>query len=814
MNFEMALQEPVLPQLAMELTETEKQLQKEGPYNPIHKSFQRPSADRNETSGSPQNSHDMDGARLFFVPYHLLILCKSSISFVDTKKKKEKSAGRWISRRAQLLKQKEDSSPANESNNANHKDHKNDGSDDNTVNQSVEESQKNVSRQNNEKDIVNTHTNSIVDGILNGYAKNTNANDSSKLSEAHKTTKNSTAATSTKSDEWWYKDPQGFVQGPFAAFRMEQWFFGKYFKKELPIRCEQSSDFIELHQWFKASHPGWPYVIAVCFIVFICPKAFKRKKNLRLTCCACHSNLLAYRRRAKNEPLVFKSSNHATNSNENHFTDTLPDINTLKHTKHDKNGDYAFDMEVPSEPNRLKQGYQTPPSSDEFEEEVKKLSMNVITDDDPTQNEYPNHFDKEGEDEENEEHENEDEDEENGPLGHHLINEINSFDVIHNNQLFLVFILFYFIFTYSLLIKYPYQDQPMESNSTHFQMPTTLTGMRPFRYATIHARNETANTVPHSNLHDTNAVSLETSTNDVMQDSMDQYGYNVKQVPTTQQYFCKLVLVVLFALFCICVCEMSKTENEKKDKFVCTLRKLPKERKQQRANVTQKALLMDFVTQEDKAQPYANDERNTYNYDSYVYEQYNTKNNVSSEYVVGWTQPEEFENKHPNQSTVKCARSWNILFGCEHSGYCFHVGHIPLVCDSSFVNIHLTEETKSTFLEKSFSHPRYELHQSSGIQSTKSDPSAQLAEYTNTQTTYSPIPIDSMEPQPMQSIIRSGSIDSAHLHRRKPPVPHRSYLNSETYIAVSMNGLVISSLCFNCVFFFLQLSLFAHCTNC
>ncbi|ETO29829.1 hypothetical protein RFI_07290, partial [Reticulomyxa filosa] len=65
-----------------------------------------------------------------------------------------------------------------------------------------------------------------------------------------------TTPSGSKLNEWWYKDPQGVVQGPFSAAQMNQWFFAKYFKKELPICCHNNGHFAELQEWFIHSNPG------------------------------------------------------------------------------------------------------------------------------------------------------------------------------------------------------------------------------------------------------------------------------------------------------------------------------------------------------------------------------------------------------------------------------------------------------------------------------------------------------------------------------------------------------------------------------
>ena len=58
---------------------------------------------------------------------------------------------------------------------------------------------------------------------------------------------------------WFYRDPQGAVQGPFEATQMRQWFQAGYFDDDLPLRQGSNGDFISLKLLF-ANPPGDAFV--------------------------------------------------------------------------------------------------------------------------------------------------------------------------------------------------------------------------------------------------------------------------------------------------------------------------------------------------------------------------------------------------------------------------------------------------------------------------------------------------------------------------------------------------------------------------
>lgn len=48
---------------------------------------------------------------------------------------------------------------------------------------------------------------------------------------------------------WYYKDPNGFVQGPFSQIQMAQWFEHGYFADDLEIAFGKNSMFLPLHEY-------------------------------------------------------------------------------------------------------------------------------------------------------------------------------------------------------------------------------------------------------------------------------------------------------------------------------------------------------------------------------------------------------------------------------------------------------------------------------------------------------------------------------------------------------------------------------------
>ena len=53
----------------------------------------------------------------------------------------------------------------------------------------------------------------------------------------------------TPDTQWLYRDPSGQIQGPFPSHRMIEWYNGKYFPENLPLRREQDAFFEPLSTW-------------------------------------------------------------------------------------------------------------------------------------------------------------------------------------------------------------------------------------------------------------------------------------------------------------------------------------------------------------------------------------------------------------------------------------------------------------------------------------------------------------------------------------------------------------------------------------
>lgn len=82
---------------------------------------------------------------------------------------------------------------------------------------------------------------------------------------AHDQHKHSTAgdvlAEKTKEiDRWFYRDPQGEVQGPFTATEMLEWYRAGYFDETLNVRRVCDPQFIELGDLLKACSGSIPFV--------------------------------------------------------------------------------------------------------------------------------------------------------------------------------------------------------------------------------------------------------------------------------------------------------------------------------------------------------------------------------------------------------------------------------------------------------------------------------------------------------------------------------------------------------------------------
>lgn len=61
-------------------------------------------------------------------------------------------------------------------------------------------------------------------------------------------------------DRWYYRDPQGKVQGPFTATEMLEWYRAGYFDETLNVRRVCDPQFIELGELLKACSGSIPFV--------------------------------------------------------------------------------------------------------------------------------------------------------------------------------------------------------------------------------------------------------------------------------------------------------------------------------------------------------------------------------------------------------------------------------------------------------------------------------------------------------------------------------------------------------------------------
>ena len=68
-----------------------------------------------------------------------------------------------------------------------------------------------------------------------------------------------TATADEASAPWFYRDPQGAVQGPFKATQMREWFQAGHFDDDLPLRQGSNGDFHSLKLLF-ANPPGDAFV--------------------------------------------------------------------------------------------------------------------------------------------------------------------------------------------------------------------------------------------------------------------------------------------------------------------------------------------------------------------------------------------------------------------------------------------------------------------------------------------------------------------------------------------------------------------------
>lgn len=61
-------------------------------------------------------------------------------------------------------------------------------------------------------------------------------------------------------DNWFYRDPQGKIQGPFTATEMHEWYKAGYFDDTLNVRRVCDPQFIELGELVKACNGSIPFI--------------------------------------------------------------------------------------------------------------------------------------------------------------------------------------------------------------------------------------------------------------------------------------------------------------------------------------------------------------------------------------------------------------------------------------------------------------------------------------------------------------------------------------------------------------------------
>jgi hypothetical protein len=64
----------------------------------------------------------------------------------------------------------------------------------------------------------------------------------------------------TADTQWLYRDPSGQIQGPFPSHRMIEWYNGKYFPENLPLRREQDPFFEPLSTWKSKCAGQIPFI--------------------------------------------------------------------------------------------------------------------------------------------------------------------------------------------------------------------------------------------------------------------------------------------------------------------------------------------------------------------------------------------------------------------------------------------------------------------------------------------------------------------------------------------------------------------------
>jgi PERQ amino acid-rich with GYF domain-containing protein len=61
----------------------------------------------------------------------------------------------------------------------------------------------------------------------------------------------------TVPEQWFYRDPQGNVQGPYETSSMRQWHEARYFTSDLPIKLRQWMGFHPLGAVFPDSETAF-----------------------------------------------------------------------------------------------------------------------------------------------------------------------------------------------------------------------------------------------------------------------------------------------------------------------------------------------------------------------------------------------------------------------------------------------------------------------------------------------------------------------------------------------------------------------------
>lgn len=97
-----------------------------------------------------------------------------------------------------------------------------------------------------------THNNKHPSGVGSGGSGGVGGGGDDMLSEAK--------ASKDLTDHWFYRDPQGIVQGAFPAHDMHEWYKAGYFDDTLNVRRVCDPQFIELGELVKACNGSIPFI--------------------------------------------------------------------------------------------------------------------------------------------------------------------------------------------------------------------------------------------------------------------------------------------------------------------------------------------------------------------------------------------------------------------------------------------------------------------------------------------------------------------------------------------------------------------------